>query len=900
MRCQMRTRLWVLSFLLLTALGSQAGNQNPYPPAEDRGTAGILAALEKLPVYARILQITAHPDDESAGTLTWLSRKFHANSALYSLTRGEGGQNILGNEKYEELGIVRSGELLQACRYYGADLYFGTAVDFGFSKTPEETLAKWGHEETLEEIVRFIRSYRPDVILSRFQGSPADGHGHHQAAGLLAREAFAAAADPAKFPQQLKDGLQAWKSKKLYVSGMGAEMAPGMEGSGDWTVRIPVGDYNPVLGLSYREIASKGYSKHRTQGNGATASQPGRAYEYFKLIAQATKTKPKENDFFDSIDTSLDAIGELAGRERDKTGFLKEGLDAAKQCAEDAMRTFQVGHPEASTPSAARGVQLLDRLVKNVESATLSEPTKKALLDALNEKLRDFQNAVNAALGVRLIARTPDLTAVPGEKETVTLSFYNQGSEAVSIDSVRIVSPQDKGRITFAADIPKGKQVPGGGTFTSTAAFEVSPAASVTEPFWKLGKAAQARYSILRAQDTFAPFGRPELKAEVRYRYQGNEISISANGTSQAGDSIRGSDFQEFQIVPALSVTLNPKLVIAPVSRTPETHEFQASVLSSLKTNVGGTLRLVVPTGWKVEPAEKTFELTRKGETYSATFTVRAPTGLKPGNYIIEAVARIGAQEYRQGYHTISYPENWTKNFYIPAQSVVERFDVQIAPDLTIGYIPGAGDEVPGALEQLGIKIQTLTASDLAYGNLGRFHAIITGIRAYNTNEDLRANNRRLLNYVSEGGTLIVQYVRPMERPVRGIPGSPFLYGPYALSISEADRITVEDTEIKVLAPTNPIFSKPNRIAEADFRNWVQERGLYFSNSWDSRYTPLLAGNDPGEDLKKGGMLYANYGKGHYVYTAYAWFRQLPAGVPGAFRIFANMLSLGKTTVNSK
>jgi hypothetical protein len=276
-------------------------------------------------------------------------------------------------------------------------------------------------------------------------------------------------------------------------------------------------------------------------------------------------------------------------------------------------------------------------------------------------------------------------------------------------------------------------------------------------------------------------------------------------------------------------------------------------------------------------------------------FSLQIPPEAKQGNHTIQAIAEMEGKEFRRGFRVLSYPENWTRNFYSPAQSIVERFSVKIAPGLTVGYIPGAGDDVPEALEQLGIKVQILSAPDLAFGDLHRFSAIITGIRAYNVNDDLRTNNRRLLDYVAQGGILIVQYVRPMERPSPGSAGVPFSYGPYPMSVSDADRITVEDSPVKILDPADPLFNQPNKITEADFQSWVQERGLYFMNTWDSHYRPLLSGNDPGEEPQAGGMLYASYGKGHYIYTGYSWFRQLPAGVPGAFRIFANMLSLGKT-----
>jgi hypothetical protein len=422
----------------------------------------------------------------------------------------------------------------------------------------------------------------------------------------------------------------------------------------------------------------------------------------------------------------------------------------------------------------------------------------------------------------------------------------------------------------------------------------VSPEAKITEPFWKLPSGSSARYAVLSTQSVFAPFDSPELKAEVRYRYQETEIPVHALGQASVGDPMRGADFADFQIVPALSLVLNPAIVIAPTGAGTRTQEFQISVLNNRKNGARGELKLLVPAGWRIEPTEAAFDLSRKGETYTSKFLLRIPADVNQGNYPIQVVAIMDGKEFRQGYRVLSYPENWTRNFYVPAQSIVQRFDVRIAPNLTVGYIPGAGDEVAQSLEQLGIKVQMLSAADLAFGDLHRYSAIITGIRAYNVNDDLRTNNRRLLDYVSQGGTLIVQYVRPMERAARGSTGSPFSYGPYPMSASDADRITAEDSPIKILDPANPLFNRPNKITEADFRSWVQERGLYFMNTWDAHYTPMLSGNDPGEEPKNGGMLYASYGKGHYIYTGYAWFRQLPAGVPGAYRIFANMLSLGR------
>ena len=879
--------------VLLAMAGLRAGNRNIYPLPEERGTAGILAALEKLPVYVRVLHTTAHPDDESAGTLTWLSRKFHAQTALFCLTRGEGGQNILGNEKYQALGLVRTGELLEACRHYGVDLYFGSDLDFGFSKTAEETLAKWGHEAALEEMVRFFRRWRPTIVISRFQGNAGDGHGHHQAAGILAREAFRAAGDPQKFPDQIKQGLQPWQAKKLYASSRAwADPSPGEERAK--VVRVPVGDYDPVLGRSYREIGSEGYSKHRTQGNGTTFALPGQAFDNYELLDSATGMQQNGNSFFESIDTSLMAILELAGNEKPSVSFLKEDLAEIQKAAAEALDAFQVSHPEKSAADAARGARILGESLKKIEASSLSKPAKEILSEALGNKLRDFQKAVQTVLGIYFIVRVDDATAEPGERAPVSLGINNQGTETISLSGVSLRSQAGKGSFEVPENCLKENPLSGGGSASCRIAFDVSPKAGFTEPFWRLENPADARYALLPTQDAFAPFGPPEIAAEARYLFQGMEFPVLASAMTQAGDPMRGSDFIDFHIVPELSVALNPQIVISPTGSGSKGYEFQVSILSNGKRGAQGKLKLIVPPKWQAEPSELQFSLSRKSETFAAKFLLRVPSGVKPGSYPIDAVAIIGNQEFRSGYQTISYPENWTRDIYSRAQSRIEIFDIKVAPNLTIGYIPGAGDEIPAALEQLGIKPQILSPADLAFGDLNRFSTIITGIRAYNVNDDLSAHNQRILNYVAQGGTLIVQYVRPMGRPAGAGAGSPFPFGPYPMSVSDSDRITVEDSPIRILDPTNPVFNQPNKISENDFRDWVQERGLYFMNSWDQRYTPLLAGNDPGESPKNGGMLYAQYGKGHYMYTGYSWFRQLPAGNHGAFRIFANMISFGR------
>jgi LmbE family N-acetylglucosaminyl deacetylase len=884
----------ILGMLVLVFGTLWAGNHSANPLPEDRGLAGALAALEKLPVYVRVLHTTAHPDDESSGTLTWLSRKYHAQTALFCLTRGEGGQNILGNEKYDDLGLVRTGELLEACRYYGAELYFGSNLDFGFSKSAEETLSKWGHAAALEEMVRFIRWWRPTIILSRFRGDAGDGHGHHQAAGLLVKEAFRAAGDPLQFPAHFERGLHAWQARKLYGSMRPDEASMPREETSS-VVSVPVGDYDPVLGRTYQEIATEGYSKHRTQGMGNAFALPFRDFEYFKLAAPLDGNASSKNSFFDSIDTSLPAIWELAGEEKQTIAFLREDLRGIQQSAEEALTVFQAAAPEKSAAAAAWGAGLLEEALKKIEASSLSKPAKGFVTKALNEKLQDFRNAVHAVLGIRLVAQTTTPAAVPGEEEGLQLYLFNQNAEKIETSRVRIASSKDRPDLVWSTFQLEHKQVAKGDTAAARLQFKVRPEESLTEPFWFLNKSTDGRYRLLPTRNEFAPFGPPEISVEVGYLFNGIEIPIQTHAVAQAGDPVRGADFVDFQVVPALSVTLSPEINISPINPGKRIHELQASVINNRNNRAKGELKLLTPEGWQAKPERMKFDLSRQGEAFTAKFTLEEAPGAKAGSYTIKAVAFLDGQEFRRGYKTISYPDNWTRNHYRIAEARMERFDVKVAPGLSIGYIPGAGDEIPSALERLGIKPRILSAEDLAFGDLNHYSAIVTGIRAYNVNEDLRTHNRRLLDYVADGGTLIVQYVRPSEG--RGL--SPFSYAPYPMAGGGTDRITVEDSPLKMLDPNHPVFSRPNKITEDDFRGWVQERGLYFMKEWDPRYTALLSGNDPGEEPQPGGMLYTHYGKGHYIYTGYAWFRQLPAGIPGAYRIFANMISLGKINLQT-
>jgi hypothetical protein len=653
-----------------------------------------------------------------------------------------------------------------------------------------------------------------------------------------------------------------------------------MMSGGSETVRTPVGNYDSILGLSPREIAAEGYSKHRSQGNGANSSLPGEAYEYFKPIYSASGIQNYGGDFFNSINTSVTSILELAGWGKNGFPSLEKillGVDIV---------TNPVMDPKSKNNIVLLITSRLASVEEEVKRSNVSQSTKAFVLSARRSKLQDFQRAANAILGIYVQARTDDATATPGDKIPVTVYFYNRGPETIKLKEIKISTTS--GPVTFANNNQEPKEVPSGGAAISKYSVTIAQSAKPTEQFWHLTQKGSARYTTYPAPDEFAPFGEPEISVEAVYTIGDVDIPIRTTVQAQTGNPLRGADFDEFQIVPALSLTLDPDLKIAPVSVKNEEYEFRVSILNNRKDGARGTLKLTAGAGWRIKPAEAQFALSRKGETYSAGFTVQVPAGTKVGDYSVEAIATIDGQEFRQGYQKISYLDNWTRNYYRPAKSKLEVFEIKTSPNLTVGYIPGAGDEIPAALQQLGVNVQTIAPSELAFGDLDHYSTIITGIRAYNVNEDLKANNKRLLDYVNRGGTLIVQYVRP-ERGAAAFP-----YGPHPMTVSDSDRITVEDSPVKILDSSNPLFNQPNKITEADFQGWVQERGLYFMNAWDPRYKALLSGNDPGEDPKNGGMLITQYGKGTYIYTGYSWFRQLPAGVPGAFRIFANMLSLKK------
>jgi len=875
--------------------------------AEERGAAGISQALRRLPTIASALHTGAHPDDEDSGLLAYLARGRMARTAYLSLTRGEGGQNLIGPELYEALGVIRTEELLAARRLDGAQQFFTRAYEFGFSKSVEETLNKWGREAVLDDMVRIIRTFRPLVIISVWSGTPRDGHAHHQSAGMLAREAFRAAGDPNRFPDQIKEGLRPWQAKKFYIRafrrGDGEPLSEGareLPPETDRSIQISLntGQYDPVLGRTYYQIAMEGRSRHRTQDMGAT--EPIRSRPSMLRLVDSAIQSNDEKDIFDGIDVTLTGIADFAGGEEDRLLGLRAALRQLQQLAQRAIDGYKPFTPEELLPTLAEGLKQVRALREQVKQSRLSDATRYEIDFLLERKEEDFARAIQLAAAIQLDALADTETVVPGQTFTITTDLFSNklnlspsGVRLIVPDGWRVVEAssgdQSSGAIGRAGRpaLPQGAEPPSQDQFSKQFKVTVALEARPSESYWLREPRAGNLFLWPEDAPKGAPTAPPDVVAVASINVAGVDLTVSQPAQFRYADKSFGEIRRELKVVPALSVSLGPTISVIPASWRDKTRVFNVEVASNVKGAISVQLGIEAPQRWSVKPATIELAFKREGERASASFSVTPPQNVVAGSYQIRAVARSGDQLFSRYYQVIAYPHIETRYLYHPSVSNIEIFDVDVAQALKVGYIAGAGDAVAQALEQLGVEVKMLEANDLASGDLSKYDAIVAGIRAYEVRRDLIANNVRLLDYVRRGGVFIVQYNK-----YELIEGN---FAPYPIKMRRPhDRVTVEEAPVTILEPQHPIFNFPNKITEADFHGWVHERGLYFLSEWDSRYRPLMACNDPGEEPQRGGMVIVDYGQGKYIYTAYAWFRQLPAGVPGAYRIFANMVSLAK------
>ena len=879
----MRNHLLLAGICVVSAVIAQTQSV----PRQD-GASETWQKLLKLRTTASVMHVTAHPDDEHGGVLAKLSRGDGARMALLTLNRGESGDNAIGPQLFDGLGLIRTEELLNADRHYGVDeQYFTTVVDYGFSKRLEEALDKWGRETVLRDVVRVIRMTRPTIVLSRFQGNERDGHGNHQTAGLMAVEGFRAAGDPKRYPEQIAEGLRPWQPKKVYIGGV--------RENEDWTVRIDSGEYSPRLGDSFDNVARYGLSFQRSQTGGRFAPGAGPSFGFYKLVSGASGASgaagAKEATVFDGVATSIESAVGAAGKLIDDS--------VAK-----ALADFRMNEPSAIVPTLVQGL----KLTREAAAAT-KDPEARFLL---NIKERQFQDAINSALGMELTAiaqpaGVPEPTGpgaafappavmaapVPGQAFEVRARLANRGGVTVAIP------PPASAAITIEGD--PGWQVTSGATtggptlqrheqatarVTVTLADTVAPS---TKPYFARNGLQESRYTLSDASQFGKPVSTPPLRAVGRYFIDGVPIEIRDSVKRRESKLPYGEVLREVRSVPRIAVMMTPNHAVIPSSAATKRVDLEVSLLHNAEAATSGQVALRMPAGWTSEPASRPFSFARSGEraSYRFSVTVSGTGSRESGVETIEAVATAAGKEYREGYEIIDHRDLEVRYLYRPATAAVHNVNVTTVAGLKVGYVMGVGDQVPLGLQQLGAQVTLLGEQELATANLSVYDAIMTGTRAYAVRDDLKTYNQRLLDYARAGGNVIVLY-----NTQELVPNS---FAPFPGELPRsAEEVSEEDSPVTILAPAQQSFNWPNKITAADFDGWVEQRGSKFFTKWDAAYTPMISTFDKNQPPQSGGWLTAKVGKGNWTYFAYALHRQLPYGVAGAYRITANLLALSK------
>ena len=887
----------ILGFALLGMVGGLTTMADTGEMAGATNASETWRALQRLQTTATVLHTVAHPDDENGALLTWLSRARGVRTGLYSTTRGEGGANLIGPELFDALGIVRTEEHLAAVRYYGIDLFFSSAVDFGYSKRLDETLEKWDYQMLLEDMVRLIRQYRPDVIIARYQGNRQDGHGHHQASGVVTAEAFRAAGDVNQFPEHLAEGLHPWQPKKLYITR--SRWRRGNTETVDTPVlKIDTGEYNALLGLSYAQIARQGLSYQRSQGVGQTLASKGSSVSELRLVDTTLSDQQKpEEGLFDGVDTTIMGMAKLANTSALDAEFtqLQESVDAA-------VRDYDARHPWKVVSELASGLKTVRSLIENIQDIDLDESTRSHLLFLLRNKEQEFMTAANAALGLSLevlVQSTAETrssetfnVAIPGQKFSIGMQMVNPTSVPVELIGASLRTPEGWNVHRVQKDSDQAEIIPIQPNEPISIVFEVEVArnADYTQPYWsRASEYHDAVYTLERPEFRFLPFTSPEVNGVVTYRVDGVDFTLTQPAQTVSINRPWGERRRLLTVAPAISLTVSPHIGVIPISESTmiggeTTFTTTVEMLNNVKGEAAGTLSLKLPDGWQASPETAPFTFTHEGASKTFTFQVSAEDVGAGNAYTIQAVATYNGEEYTTGYQIIDHRDLEPRHLYRPATMTLHSISLELPQNLSVGYIMGVGDKVPEALEQIGIDVEMLDREELRTGDLNRFDTILVGIRAYAVRRDLVSYNSRLLDYVHSGGNLIVQYQTPE------FDAAPF--GPYPYTMGRRpEEVSEEDAQVTILMPDNPIFQHPNPITAADFDGWVEERGSKFLTEWDANYQALLTCNDREQEPQHGGFLTAKYGQGTYTYAAYAFYRQLPAGVAGAYRLFVNMLT---------
>ncbi|GAA0894053.1 PIG-L family deacetylase [Fulvivirga kasyanovii] len=814
--------------LLLLCVVFTAEAQKPEKP----NAAEILLKLKKLNFLGNALYVAAHPDDENTRLISYLSNERLANTAYLSLTRGDGGQNLVGAEIREALGVIRTQELLSARRIDGGQQYFSRANDFGYSKSADETQEIWNRDEVLSDVVWVYRNFRPDVIITRFPPDERAGHGHHTTSAIMAEEAIDLAADKSKYPEQLQY-VNTWKPKRLYMN-TGRWWSPEINADTPGVLTIDVGGYNPLLGKSYTEIAALSRSQHKSQGFGSSGSR-GEQLEFLEYVAG----EKAEKDIFEGIDTSWKRV---------------KGGEKIGNIVEKTIAAYDPTRPAAIMP------QLLEA---RSEISKLKDPYWKAL------KLGQVDELIKSVMGLYLEVVADDYSVTPGDKITLTVEAINRSVFSARLKQVKYNALAD----TVAnLELAENKDI----TFKTT--LDIPDDREYSKPYWLREEGTLGMYKVDDLHLIGTPENDPAIPVKFILEIGGQEILYTVPVVYKWNDPVKGEQYRPFVITPPVFANIAEPVYIFSKTASKEVEV----TLKAGKAGVSGNVKLQVPEGWEVSPAEQNYELTAKGEEKKFYFRLTPPDKQSTG--AIKAVMQMNGKTYSNSLITVDYEHIPTQLLMPEAEAKVVKINIEKHGEL-VGYIQGAGDAIPAALREIGYEVWEMKEDEITPENLDKLDAVILGVRALNTNERINFYMNDLLDYVNKGGTLIVQYNTNFRLKTDH-------FAPYPLELSR-DRVADENAEVKILEPRHPAMSTPNKITEKDFEDWVQERGLYFPDQWDKNYTALLSSHDKGEKDKNGGLLVAKYGKGYYIYTGYSWFRELPAGVPGAYRIFVNLVSLG-------
>lgn len=793
--------------------------------------------LEKLNTGASVLYLAAHPDDENTRLISYFENKLHVRTAYLSLTRGDGGQNLIGTEIGPGIGILRTQELLAARNIDGGEQYFSRAVDFGYSKSAEETFEKWGKENILADVVFIIRKFRPDVIITRFPPSNYAGHGHHEASAILAEEAFDLAADPNAFPEQLTD-VKVWQPKRLYFNTSSwwiKDLEEQAKNSDDF-LRIDVGEYNSLLGESYAQIAARSRSQHQSQGFG-TDFPYGTNIEYIKYV-KGDKVAPGGK--------LLDGIG---------NDWSRYDADDIGDLIDQAIKNFDPLNPSATATTLAKAGKILNSKEKN---------------PFFTQKQKELNHLLLHMLGVSIEFNTDKMLVVPGQDVFARIDIVNSSKSPLTLQKA----------VYQGEDILDEANLVNNVLFSEEVKMHIDKDADFSNPYW-----LNAPFENIYQVDDYSLLGNPQnapsVSADLYFEKDGYTFSVNVPVKEKIVDPAKAVIFNPTYIVPRVTFNFSENVNIAAGS---DYRSVQVTVTNHGES-FAGEVQLDLPKGWEAKPSRLSLDLEGAGNAKIISFDVRAIAGAQPGKASISVIkSDKSLRKPAMSLEIIDYD-------HIPAQIILKAATIELIPiDLKtgdvqlVGYIDGPGDDVAKYLSAAGYKVEHISADDLRSGNLSRFDAIVTGIRAFNTREDLAFDNENLNAYVAAGGTWVVQY-----NTNRGLKSEKI--GPYPFTITR-ERVTDENAVARILLPDNALMNYPNKITQADFDHWVQERGLYFAADWDPKFQALISWNDGGEPARDGGLIVAPHGDGYFVYSGISFFRQLPAGVPGAYRLLANILAL--------